>query len=104
FVRIHFVIRTENKACLDIDKLVSGEESATHRVLNTFGNRLDELTRNGAAGDLVFEYETFARSRFDLHLDVAELAAAARLFLEDLLARCRHRDSFAIRDLRFTDV
>src|SRR5690606_12761644 len=52
FVRIHFVIRTENKACLDIDKLVSGEESATHRVLNTFGNRLDELTRNGAAGDL----------------------------------------------------
>src|SRR5690606_20881384 len=80
FVRIDFVIRTENESRFDIDKLISGEESATQSILNTFGNRLDELTRDRAARDLVFEYEAFARSRFDLEFDVAELAAAARLF------------------------
>src|SRR5690606_33424629 len=78
-VRVDLVIRTENEARLDVHQLVSREESATHRVPNTFGNRLDELTRDRTARDLVFENEALARCRFDLELDVAELAAAAGL-------------------------
>ena len=66
--------------------------------------RLDELTRNRTAGDLVFEDKAFARCRFDLEFDVAKLTAAARLFLEYLFARCTDRDRFAVCNLRFTDV
>src|SRR4051794_28099291 len=75
-----------------------------HRVPYPFADRLDELFRDSAAGDLVFEYVSLARCRLNLEFDVAELTPTARLFLEDLFSGSRHRDRLAVCDLRFTDV
>src|SRR5687768_779931 len=103
-VRIDLVKRTKNESSFDIDQLVTCKKSATHRVPHTFHRRLNELTRNRASGDLVFENKTLTRRRFDRKLDVRELSAATGLFFEYLFTRSPNRDRFTIGNLRFTDV
>src|SRR5258708_2538868 len=98
------MIGTENQTHTDVDQFITGQETALHRVLDSLLDRLDEFPRNRAAGDLVLENKTFTRSRLDLELDVAELAAAAGLLFEDFFAGRRLRDCLAIGDLGFADI
>src|SRR5437764_588526 len=96
---------TADRSCIQTFLIAAQRPSQPrHYVSDAFGNRLNKLSRNNAAGDLVFEDKAFARCGLDLELDVAKLAAAARLLLEYFFAGCGGRDGFAVRNLRFTDV
>ena len=60
------MIRPKEKCDPDIYKLVSGQESTSHRVTNAFHRGFNKLTRNGATGDLVFKNKTLTWCRLDL--------------------------------------
>src|SRR5262249_15531769 len=72
--------------------------------MNSLFRRFNELTRNRAARNLILEDEALSGCRFNFELDVRILAAAACLFLENLLARRGLRDRLAISNLRFAYV
>ena len=103
-IRVDLVVRPEHQARLDIDKLVTGKKASPHGVANSFRNRLNKLSRDDTARDLVFENVAFARSRLDLELDVAKLTPTAGLLFEDLFAGCGLGDSFALSNLGFTHI
>src|SRR6185436_3124796 len=79
--------------------------SAQPRVLDTFLDRRDELTRNGSAEDVVNELElAAARQRLELHLAVAELSMAAGLLLVAAVSLGRSGDGFPVRNPRQLEV
>src|SRR5436190_1642606 len=83
---------------------IAGHDAALHRFLDALLGRLDELARDGTAGDLIDELEPAFRNRLEAHLDVAVLALAARLAHELSFGFRLARDRLAIRDLRLADV
>ena len=69
-----------NQLGLDVHNRVAGQDAALQRLFNAGLSRADELARDRATDDAVFEDEAGARlERFDVKDDVAELAAAAGL-------------------------
>src|SRR5262249_20926436 len=76
-----------------------------HRLAHALLDRRDELLRDHAADDVVVEHVAgSALARLDLHQDVTELAATARLLRVLVLARDLLADRLAVRDLGLADV
>src|SRR6185295_19483452 len=101
---VDFVIVTKHEPHFDVDHFVTSEEATLHRIANALLGRLDELSGNRPARDLVLEHKTLAGSRLDLDLDVPELATTASLFFINLFTRRGLCDRFAISHLRLADV
>src|SRR5437764_8261224 len=103
-VRVNLVKTAVYQAHFDVDQVIAGQVAALHRIMNTLLSRLDKLARNRAALDLVLENKTLTGRRFNLELNVSILTTTTGLLLENLFARRRLRDGFAIGNLRLTDV
>ena len=90
---------------LEIDDREADQRARLGGLAHALLDRRDIFLRNVAALDLVEELE--ARSALagnDLHLDLAELAGAARLLLVGVGELDRLREILAIGDLRSADV
>src|SRR5438046_2242281 len=75
------------------------------RVLDALFDRRHELSRDGAAEDVVDELELrAARQRLDLDLAVAELAVASGLLLVPAVRFGGGPDRLAVRDARRLQV
>src|SRR5215813_158599 len=103
-VGIDFVESAENQAHLDVDHFIACQEATLHRVLDSLLNRLDVLAWNGATGNFVYKNKTLAGRRLDLQFNVRVLTTTTCLLLEDLLARGRLRNGFAIGNLRLAHI
>ena len=105
-VGIHGVERSVQQRDLERLHLVSGETAVGHRGLETLLDARDVLLGDIATLDLVYELQagdTLVRGS-DLHDDVGELAAAARLLLEHLAVLETGGDGFLVVDLGGTLV
>src|SRR5205085_8021886 len=104
-VRVHLVVAAVEELHLEVDHGVAREHAALHRLLYALADCGDVLLRDGAALDLVEEFEPAPlRSRADVQPDVAVLTSPAAL--ADVLALGLHflGDGFAVGDLRLADV
>src|SRR5262249_18840998 len=91
-----------DESCLHVHDRVVCEDAVLYRALEAFLAARDELSRDDAADDRVFELEAvIVRHRFEIDVADAELPVAARLLL--LLAldvRRPSADRLAIGDAR----
>src|SRR5207237_8509327 len=79
FRRVDVVVRTVVQNRFHARHRITGDDAALERFFDALFGRLDELARNRTADDVVDEFESTARKRLELHLDVAILALTARL-------------------------
>src|SRR5207237_9446380 len=104
-VRVHRVVAAVEGHDREVDHGVAREHAAGHRLLDALADCGDVVLRDGAALDLLEEFEPAPlRSGADVQPDVAVLTSPAAL--ADVLALGLHflGDGSAVGDLRLTDV
>src|SRR6267143_44921 len=102
---IHLVVGAVGEPNLDVDHRVAGQDTRLERLADALLDRRDVFPRNRAADDLVLELEPLTGLiRLDLEIDVAVLAAAARLAHVAPLRLGRLADGLAVGDLGLADV
>src|SRR5690606_41945728 len=103
--RVDVVVRAVVERDLDVDDGVAGDHAVLHLLLDALVDGRNVLLRNDAADDRVDELVARPRLlRLDTQVDMAVLAAAARLTDELAFLLDRLPDRLAIRDLRLPDV
>src|SRR3989338_2549665 len=102
---VDLVIGTVVERDLKIGEPVAGDHSLIERFTDAFFNRRNELLRNGAALDGVYELKALtALERTDLEPHMAVLAAAAGLADVFALRLGFAPDGFLVRHLRAADI
>src|SRR2546425_7322644 len=102
--RVDVVVRAVGEPDLDVHHRVAGEHAGVERLADTLLDGGNVLPRYRAADDLVLELEALPRVGLDLEVDVAVLAAAARLSHVAPLRLRGLTNGLAVRDLGLADV
>ena len=80
FAGVDVVVRAVDQLALHVDHRIARENSVLERFPHSLLRRLDELTRDHSADDLVLEHEAFALlRRLDVDHHVAVLTLTTRL-------------------------
>ena len=99
------MIRSIDQRHANIDHRIAGDNAFRHGLHNALFHGGSVLLGNDAAHNPVGEFETAAPGEgFDLQPGVAELPAAAGLFLLTPLHGCLSLDRLFVRDLRGLQV
>src|SRR5258705_4886540 len=98
---VHGVVRAVEQLHLEVDERVAREDAAFGRFMDSLLDRGNELARDRAADDPVFELDAVAaRNGRDAHPAIAELSASARLLLVASLPFGARADRLTIGDAR----
>src|ERR1043166_461740 len=104
-IRIDFVEASVNDVHFNIDNRITPEHAVQNRFVDPLLDRWDVFTRNNAADDLVFDYQSSTAAAWtQVNLNVAVLTATAGLLDQFPHAVRVRRDRFTIGDLRFAGV
>src|SRR5207253_2340894 len=105
FTRVDFVVATVVQLSFDVDYWVTGQDAVLHGFFNALFNWGDVLARYRATNDGVLEYEAVARLLWgQLEPHVTVLATTTRLADKLAFNFGGFLDSFAVRNLRFTNI
>ncbi len=99
------MIRTVVEFYAHVDHLIAGDRACLHSLDDTLFDRRNVFLRDGAADDVVDEFEAFARlTRIDADLDVSVLTVSAGLLRVLVIDVSCAGDSLFIRYLRLADI